>query len=789
MRISALDRKLLRDVWKMRGQAAAIALVIAAGVAMFVAYHSTFQSLRRTLTTYYDRQRFADVFATLKRAPKRLEPLLAEIPGVAAVDTRVVAEVSIDLPGVDEPARGRLIGIPGSGRPRLNDLFLRSGRWIDPTRSDEVLASEAFVRANHFELGAEIAALINGRRRVLRIVGVALSPEYVYSLPPGEMIPDDRRFGILWMEERALASAFDMEGGFNDVLLKLMPGAATQEVISRVDRLIEPFGGGGAIPRSLQFSHWTLNSELQQLQSFGILIPSIFFGVAAFILNVALARALTLQRPQIASLKALGYSNVELGWHYLKWALIIAATGAAVGTAVGAWLGSAMIQLYNLYFRFPALDYGLSLVVTLGAVCASLAVAALGALIAVRRAVRVPPAEAMRPEPPVSYRASLIERSPLGPHISNVTRMILRNVERQPWRAAASVIGIGFATAILVEGYVFIDAMNVLKQMQFFSVLRQDVTLSFFEPVSWRAFNEVRGLPGVLAAEPMRAVPVRLRSEQRQRTVSLLGLIERPQLNRVVDRSGAVVTLPPDGLLLSKKLAEVLSVARDDWLEVDVLEGERPVRRVRIAALVDEFLGLSAYMRLDALHRLLREGESISGAYLEVDRRALPELSRRLKHTPKVAGVGLTANALRSFETTMSQNMDIMILVNVVFAAVIAFGVVYNTARVSLSERSHELASLRVLGFTRAEISVILLGELAFLTALALPVGGALGYWMTKAIIASFESEVYRFPFVLTPQAMAKAWLIVTVAAAVSGLVVRRRLDRLDLIAVLKTRE
>ena len=398
----------------MKGQALAIALVIASGVAMFVMYLSNFESLRRTQQAYYDRQRFADVFASAKRAPQRVAERLAEIPGVAVIDTRVVADVTLDVPGVDVPARGRLISVPAAGRPLLNDVFLRRGRWIDPARPDEVLVSEAFASANAFEPGQSIAAIINGRRRVLRIVGIALSPEYVYTIPPGELIPDDRRYGVLWMEQRALASAFNMEGGFNDVAVKLMPGASSAEVIASIDRVLAPYGGLGAIPRALQFSHWTLDSELTQLQNFGFIVPALFLAVAAFILNVALTRALTLQRPQIAALKALGYTNAELAWHYLKWALLIAALGAALGIAAGAWLGSAMIQLYNLYFRFPVLDYRLSVMLTVAAALGSLGAAALGALSSVRRAVRIPPAEAMRPEPPARYRVGLLERGPLG---------------------------------------------------------------------------------------------------------------------------------------------------------------------------------------------------------------------------------------------------------------------------------------------------------------------------------------------------------------------------------------
>ncbi|MEW6666624.1 MAG: FtsX-like permease family protein, partial [Thermodesulfobacteriota bacterium] len=694
-----------------------------------------------------------------------------------------------DLRGIDAPARGRLISIPAAGRPRLNDLHLRRGRWIDPVRPDEILVSEAFANANGFQPGASVAAIINGRRRVLRIVGIALSPEYIYTIPPGEIIPDDRRFGILWMERKALASAFNMENGFNDATLQLMPGASAAEVIERIDRMLAPYGGLGAIPRALQFSHWTLDNELNQIQKFGFIVPLLFLAVAAFILNVALTRALALQRPQIASLKALGYTNAELAWHYLKWALLIAALGAALGTGAGAWLGSAMIRLYNQYFRFPVLDYRLSVGLSIVAVLGSLAAAGLAALGAVHRAVRIPPAEAMRPEPPARYRASLVERGPIGRRLNYATRMILRNIERQPFRAVASLVGIAMATAILVVGFSFIDAMDLLKEMQFSFIQRQDMTLTFVEPASSRALHELRSLPGVQNVEPLRSVAVRLRHGHRSRNLAIMGVPSMPTLNRIVGRSGRVVAPPPEGLLLSGTLARVLRVSPGESVRLEILEGGRPVRDVAVAGLVDEFLGLSIYMDQVALHHLMREGESLSGAYLQIDPAEAPRLYRRLKSTPAVAGVTLTRDALASFERTMAENMGIMTTINVVFAAIIAFGVVYNAARISLSERSHELASLRVLGFTRAEISLILLGELTLLTIAALPLGIGLGFTMAQAIIASVESELYRFPFVITFQSVARSALAVAMAAAFSGLVVRRKLDRLDLVAVLKTRE
>jgi putative ABC transport system permease protein len=496
-----------------------------------------------------------------------------------------------------------------------------------------------------------------------------------------------------------------------------------------------------------------------------------------------------LQRPQLAALKALGYSNRQLGWHYFKWALIIAALGALTGVVVGAWLGSQMIQLYNQYFRFPALDYRLSIEVAIGAVGLALLSAGIGAVSAVRRAVSVPPAEAMRPESPARYRASVIETPRVQRALGQGARMVLRNLERQPLRALASVTGIAFGGAILLIGFGFVDALEVLIARQFNDGMRQDVTVTFVEPRSAAAMNGVASLPGVMAVEPMRAVPARLRAGARSRTLALTGLRPQPDLNRVIDQLGRPHTLPPDGLVLSLMLGQVLGVVPGDTVQVEVLEGPRPVRQVRVAAVVDDIMGLQAYLDIAALGRLMREGGTVSGAYLKVDPAALDSLYARLKLTPAVAGVAIREAALRNFRDVMAQNMNLTIGINVIFAAIIAMGVVYNAARISLSERERELASLRVLGFTRGEISSILLGELAILTLLALPCGTLIGYGLGMFIMSAFQNEVYRIPFVVTPATVAWGWLTIIVAAALSALAVRRRLDHLDLVAVLKSRE
>ncbi len=788
--MEAINRKLVRDLWHIKGQVLAISLVIAAAVSVYVMYLGAFESLRLTQATYYDRYRFADVFSSLKRAPLYLEGRINAIPGVASAELRVSAGVTLDIEGMSEPAVGRLVSIPPRRRAMLNDVFIRRGRYIDPNHSNEVLISEGFALAHGFEPGDTLRAVINGRRRELEIVGLALSPEFVYTIRQSDIMPDDERYGIIWMERRELAAAFDMEGGFNDVALRLMSGTNEEDVIMRLDQMLERYGGLGAIPRSLQLSHWYLDNELTQLESFGTLVPIIFLAVAAFLLNVVLNRIIAVQREQVAALKALGYSNFEVGLHYYKWSLIVALIGVMLGLASGVWLASSLVGLYNEFFRFPLLEFEISPNIIAVATLVSLGAALLGARGAVQRAVKLPPAEAMRPQAPARYRVSLIERTVIGRWISPSTRMIFRNLSRRPLRAALSTVGIAFGAAMMIVGMFFLDAMQAAMEVQFSVAERQDLTVTFVEPASPGALYELASLEGVMHLEPLRIVPARLRFGHRSRQTAITGLASGVSLHRIIDSDLDVVNLPPEGIVLSTKLGEILGAEAGDMLTVEVLEGARPVREIVVSELVDEFLGTAAYMDLGALHRMMREGRVLSGAFLDVDGSRLDELYRRFKLTPSVVGVTLKDAAIRSFKDTVEANMAVLIFFNQIFSSIIAFGVIYNAARISLSERSWELASLRVMGFTKGEISYILLGEFGVLTAIAIPLGMAIGYALAALTVYSVgDTELYRIPLFVAPATYGMAVLGVVVAALVSSLVVGRRLGRLDLVGVLKTRE
>jgi putative ABC transport system permease protein len=787
--MTALNRKLLRDLYHLRGQAFAVSLVIACGVATFIMSFNTMESLRWTQETYYQRYRFAQVFAPLKRAPDAVERRIAEIPGVAQVETRVVANVTVDVEGFREPVMGRLISLPQQPAGGLNQLYLRRGRFAASGRSDEALVSEAFAVAHDLQPGDRVRAVINGRQQRLTLVGVVLSPEYVMQIRGGDFLPDTKRFGVFWMEREALANAYNMDGAFNDVALKLADTSAETAVIDRLDEVLRPYGGIGAYGRGDQLSNKYVTDELRQLRGMGMIVPSIFLAVATILFNVVLSRLVSTQREQIAALKAFGYTRREIAWHYLKLALVIATVGMVLGAIAGTWMGRNLTEMYTSFYRFPVFKFQLHAGVVVWAALLTGGAAVVGVLGAVRRAGRLPPAEAMRPAPPAVYRRTIVERAGLGWLLSPASRMILRNLERRPWKAGISILGIALAAAVLVLGSFMEDALDYLIEFQFAKSQRQDVTVAFVEPASPQAFYELRRLPGVRQCEQFRSIPTRLRSANVSRRVGIMGLPSDGKLFRLLDIHERPASIPREGLLLSEKLAEILDVRLGDSVTVEVLEGRQPVHEATVAGLVSDFGGLNAYMDLEAIHRLMQEGEILSGAFLTVDANRLNELYATLKETPRVSSVSIKQASLQSFRDTIAENLLRMRTFNVLFASVIAFGVVYNSARISLAERSRELATLRVVGFTRLEISGILLGELAVLTLAAIPCGLAIGYAFAAIATLALDTEMYRIPLVVDRSTFGFAAVVVLAAALFSALVVRRRLDHLDLIAVLKTKE
>jgi putative ABC transport system permease protein len=766
-----------------------IAAVVAVGIMTVLTMRGTYESLVHSRDRYYRAARLPDVWAQLERAPEPVRRRIERLEGVAAVETRVTFTATLDVPGVDAPALGRLVSVPEHRRPMLAELHLRTGRYLAAGRRDEVIVSENFAEANSFVPGDTLRAIINGRLRKLVIVGTAISPEYTYAVPPGALYPDDERYAIIWMSREVLGPAYDMAGAFNEVALTFAPGADANQIIARLDRVLEPYGGLGGYGRADQPSYQILENELAQNRTMGTVVPAVFLGIAAFLLNLVLGRMIATQRSEIAVLKAFGYSNLQVGRHYLRFAMLAVLVGAVVGILTGVWLGRNMVELYGDFFDFPTLRYDMSWTLVAIAGGVSALAAALGALGAVRRAVVLPPAEAMRPEPPASFRPGLFERIGLGRLLPTAGRLILRNVERRPIRSALSAVGVAFAVAILVIGMFMFDSVQYMMDLQFRVAQREDLSINFNRPLSESVRYDLAHLEGVTRVEPFRAVPVRLRAGHRNRETAILGFQPGAQLRRIVTAEGGTQPVPPEGLILSALLAEQLELSTGDMVTVEVLEGSRRTARIPVTAVVEDFLGVSGYMGLDALHRLAGGGRALSGAYLKVTSDARSELNARLKELPVVAGVASPGQVLASFEEQLAQGLFIAVFFMLGFSGVIAVAVIYNGARISLSERGRELASLRVLGFSRREVAVLLFGEQGLITLLAIPLGWAIGYALAAAVVAGLQTETFRIPFVVSVQTFVWAAAGTIASAVLSGWLVGRRLDRMDLIEVLKTRE
>ena len=787
--VSALTRKLVRDLTRLKAQIVSIAAVVACGIASVIAMRSTLGSIQRSRDDYYQRARFAQVFASLKRAPEPMGERIARLPGIAAAETRVMAAALLDVRGLAETAQGIVLSVPSEGEPILNQLYLRSGRRLAPRALDEVLVNEHFATANRLRPGDTVSAIINGRRRQLHIVGVAMSPEYIYDGAGAGQFGDSKHHGVFWMRRSALEALYDMSGAFNDITMLLAPGTSEHQIIASVDALLAPYGGGHAYGRTDQPSNRVVSGEIEQLRVFGTAMPLIFLTVAAFLLNTVLSRLVATQREEIATLKSVGYGNGTIARHYLGYPLTAVALGSIGGIALGIWVGGLYTALYARFFRFPGFVHYTSPTLVAVAILVSGGASVIGALSAVLGAVRLAPAEAMRPAAPTVYRPLLLERLGLGALLAPPVRMVLRNIERRPWRTATSVIGVAFAASVLVVGSFAFDSARYMSDLQFRHVDREDLTISFTDLKPAAVRQELAAIGGVSRVELYRAVAARIHHGHHLRQLAIMGLERGGELRRLVDRHGRAYSVPADGLVLTTTLAHILGADVGDTVTLELLEQGGIMRPQVVVARLDELLGIAGYMDIRQLNALMRDPPLASGAYLRTQRDSEPTIVRQVSELPYVAATTTRRAMLASFEAQIAESLRLTVTIVVSLAAVIALGVIYNGIRISLSERSRELASLRVLGFTRREVAMLLFGEHAMIDMAGTAIGLLLGFGLAQWIAASFETELYRFPVVVSTRTYALSVSVVLAAALAAGLTMRRRLYELDLIAVLKARE
>lgn len=787
--VSPLDHKLIRDLLRMKTQAAAIAAVIGLGVLLQVMMGGLVNTLEETRLAYYDRYRLADVFAPVTRAPERMTERLGEIAGVAAVESRVVGSALIDIAKGELPIRAQAISLPDSGAPRLNDLYLTDGRLPEAGKDDEIVLLQGFAEARGLRPGERLVATMNGARRAFRITGLAQSPEFLYTTAPGELVPDDTRYAVIWMRRAAISAAYDMEGAFNEVLLALGHGADKTAVIDALDRLLDDYGAAGAYGVELQASNRFVLQEIDGLRAAATGIPPIFLAVAAFLLYIVISRMVQSEREQIGLLKAFGYTGFEVSLHYLKFVMVIAVLGAIAGSLGGIVLGRLMAGFYQIYFKFPFIVFLLEARSFVIGFLVSVLAASAGSLFVLRRVFALTPAVAMRPPAPADYSRSG-QFSPLMRRLlDQPTRMVLRRIGRHPGRTFGAVAGIGAGMAISVASLSMMAGFESTIDISFTELDRSDMTLSFVTPLSRQAAHDLARQPGIEHVEPVRIVPAVLRHGFHSYNGALDGRVAQPILGRVVDDKTKPITIRKDGVIVSAALAGILELSAGDTLTVEVREGRRPVLELPVIAVANTLMGAPVYMEIEALNRALKEPGRMSGAYVTLDSAAREQLIADIKKMPKVAGVSQKEDARASLEELMNTGPGFTRYIMTIIAGIITFGVVYNSARIAYAERERDLASLRVIGFTRGEAAFVLLGELAIVTLLAVPLGLALGYWLAHAMVVRFSTDIYQIPVTFSPNAYGVAILAVLIASILSGWLVKRDLDHADMVAALKTRE
>jgi putative ABC transport system permease protein len=780
-----LHHKLVHDLSDHRAQYLAIALVIAIGVAAQVASGGLLASLQSARDSFYIERRFADLFAPLKRAPDAAIAGITALPGVHEAQPRIRSAGIISDPRLPEPGSVQLVSWPGDG---LNAVALQEGRPPAPD-SEELVISSAFATAWRLHAGDRLRMIVNGRMIDPVIVGTGDSPEFVYSIAPGGLLPDYRRHTVAWMDHGKLAALAGLQGGFNDLTVTLEPNASAGDVIAALDRRLAAFGATGAYGRDQQLSDRFIENEFDELEVHTTVVPFIFLGSAAFLLHLVLTRRVRRERETIGMLKAFGYGNPAIGIHYLLLGMTVYLIGAAAGIVLGIWLGRLLAGLYVDFFRFPAFHFAVDAGRTaLGLLVAGAAVAS-GTLAGLAEAIRLPPAEAMRPPAPPLYRRSLSLPPAVRQRLGLAERMIVRHLAHGPVRTMLTVAGLAIACALVTFSGFQRNAIDYMTDFHFELQDRSDLSLTFIEPTAGRAIQDLLREPGVTAVEPFRNVAVTLRHGHASYRCALESWPQGSRLRRLLDRNRETIALPASGVLMSAQLAGMLGLRPGDRVQVEVMDGERQRFELPLAGLLDDYVGVGAYLRIEQLHRLLQEQDAVSGALLAVEPAARTDVQARLAMLPRVAGVSRRDAQIESFNETFGQSLLIVAFVFLLIAGSLAFAMVFNAARTVFDERRRELATMRVLGMGLAETAYILLAELTVLTLLAVPAGMALGYGLAAMLAQAMQSELFRLPVILEAGSYARATMTLFGAAALSMAWSAWDLARLDVKEALAARD
>lgn len=790
----ALNRKLMRDLLGSMGSLISVVVIIAIGTGSFVGLGSTQRILEASQAAYYRDYRFADFWVDVKKAPLTAIERIAQMPEVSALDARVVFDVILDLPGQVRPLAGRLISTPQRGFERtLNAVCLIRGSGFSDDRDEEVIISEAFAEAHHLDIGDRVGVILNRKRESFVIVGTAISPEYVYMVRGlGDLVPDHEHFGILYVKDRYAREVLGFKDACNQIVGRVVPTALAHldTILDRIDRKLSPYGVLEVTPRRRQASHRFLTDEIAGLAVSATIMPAIFLGVAALVLNILMIRLTQRQRATIGTLKALGHSNRSIMLHYISFGVVVGIVGGLCGAVLGVSLAYWMIEIYKGFFQFPGFVLRTYPDLVLIGVAISVGFALVGTIRGVLEAIRLQPAEAMRQKPPERGGAIVLERWPwLWQRLGFRTHMALRSVFRNRVRTVTAIIAAALSTAIVFMGLATYDSFMYLVDHQFEKVTHSDVDIGMRDEKSLRVLLESRDLPGVDYAEAMFGLRCDLRHGRNARRIAISGLSPGHRLTTPMSADEKPIYIPSDGIVLSQKLAEILDARVGDTLELTPVRGRRKTRDVRVASIVESFLGLACYADVRYLSSVVGESLAVNAVQLAVDESQRPALYRRIKELPNAQGLGVRADTKLNIEKTLIETSVFSIGLMVLFAGIIAFGSTVNNALIEIGDRIREISTFRVLGYKPGQIAGILFRQSMVTFGVGLVLAFPLGYAMTELIAAAYDSELYRMPVIIRPGVV-----ILTVGLALSFVlaaqgIVYWQIKKLDWLEGVKVQE
>ncbi len=785
-----LWRKLLRDLKDNKAAYIACVVVIGIGLMVFTFSAIVLENLQAAKDDFYRDYNFADGFIRVRGIPDAEINRIKQIEGVAYLEGRLVKDVRVLLPGKDESIFLRLVSTVPGEREGLNRVQMLKGEEPDGRSRDLVVAPDFFA-ANELNLGDILPVIAAGHIYDLRISGVGQSPEFVYALRTAQDIyPNPETFGIAHVPLSVMRSIFQEGESYNDLVFSLNPGYSYEDVEARMKPRLERYGLESMYPKKDQVSEVILNQELDQMRGMVTTLPVLFLFVAAVILYILIKRMVEQQRGQIGTLKAFGYTNREILVHYISYAVIIGIAGGILGGLSGIWISFPLTELYKEFFSLPGLESHFSLKYMLADILMATSFSLVAGYFAGTDILKLQPAEAMRPPTPPEGGKTWLEQQQLYWNCLNIQgKMATRNIFRNKARAFFTMLGITFAFAMIATTWYFQAITEVMITDQFVKVQTHSAKVVFSSPQAKDAVvREIGRFPGVNRVEPVLEVPALLRHNWHEKGSVIMGLSQDSQMYNILTDSGEKLHPPSNGVLLSSRLAELLEVKQGDFIEIDSFYNGGKAVNVEVVDVVPQYLGVNAFMEIDALSALLKQSKMATSVLVDLEQDSLSALKDKYQDSERIAVVEDRGAMLATFNELM-ESYGYMIYVLAIFALITGFAVVYNSSIVSLSERQRELASLRVLGMSPGEVLQILTFEQWFISIFAMITGIPLTILLIKGMADSMNNDMFSIPFIVEFFPFIMAILGTAFFVVIAQWTINKKIHKLSMVEVLKERD